>query len=68
MTDGENDDMTDEQVTQLLRFKESNVLLHEQVKALDQRLVAAKEVSAGCEKSTRDFAQTNCNSLACTSY
>lgn len=53
MTDGENDDMTDEQVTQLLRVKESNVLLNEQVKALDQRLVAAKEVSAGCETSTR---------------
>jgi hypothetical protein len=40
----EDDGLTDKQLTQLLEVKEHNVLLKEQVKALDQKLSAAKEL------------------------
>lgn len=39
-----DDGLTDQQLTQLLRVKEDNVLLKEQVKALDQKLMAAKDL------------------------
>ncbi|KAG7562599.1 hypothetical protein FFLO_01972 [Filobasidium floriforme] len=39
-----DDGLTTQQLTQLLRVKEDNVLLKEQVKALDQKLMAAKDL------------------------
>jgi hypothetical protein len=39
------DGMTSDQTTRMLEIKENNVLFQEQVKALDQKLISAKQVS-----------------------
>ena len=43
------DGLTEDQTTRMLDIKQDNVLLMEQVKALDQNLVDAKQVSAGLD-------------------